>query len=47
MIERKVVGMLFVDGVMLSAGLALGWAVMSGFLSLIEKFAKRYIHFED
>ena len=39
--------MLFVDGVMLSAGLALGWAVMSGFLSLIEKFAKRYIHFGD
>ena len=39
--------MLFVDGVMLSAGLALDWAVMSGFLSLMEKFAKRYIHFED
>ena len=39
--------MLFVDGVILSAGLALGWVVMSGFLSLIEKFAKRYINFGD
>ena len=39
--------MLFVDGAMLSAGLALGWVVMNGVLSLIEKVVGRYIHFGD
>ena len=54
MIERKVVGMLFAESVILGAGLLIGWDLMSGdlsllegVLSLIEKFVKRYIHFGD
>ena len=39
--------MLFVYATTLGAGLVLGVEVMSGVLSLIEKIAKRYIHFGD